>query len=131
MLNKAADAVTDRGLDAELFYCAFDPHRLEHLIVPDIGTAVITSRPPHEHEPPGAVVIDLDEGLSLTDADAKQVETARRLFADLFDQAVSALLDAQTRHLEVEALYAPAMDFDRMEELRLRIRDRILAYAGR
>lgn len=131
LLNKAADAVTDRGLDAELFFCALDPNRLEHVIIPDIGAAVITSRSPHEHEPYGATVIDLHEGLSLTDEDSNEATIARRLFGDLFDHAVAALLDAQTCHLKVEALYAPAMDFERMEELRLRVRDRILTYAGR
>lgn len=131
ILNKVADAVTDRGLDAELFFCALDPNRLEHVIIPDIGAAVITSRSPHEHEPYGATVIDLHEGLSLTDEDSNEATIARRLFDDLFDQAVVALLDAQTCHLKVEALYAPAMDFERMEELRLRVRDRILTYAGR
>lgn len=128
IVNRVVDAVTERGLDAELFYCAFEPHKLEHVIMADIGVAIITSAPPHEFSPPGATVIDLDEGLSLSEADVRHAATARQLFWDLFDHATASLLDAQRFHLEVEALYAPAMDFDGMEGLRRRIRGRIFAY---
>lgn len=130
VLDKVADAVTDRGLDVELFFCAFDPHKLEHAVITDIGVAVITSVPPHDYEPPGAVAIDLDEGLSLTKADVEHAETAQQLFWHLLDHAIACLQDAKRYHLEVEALYAPAMNFEGMEQLRRRVRDRIFSFAG-
>lgn len=131
LLHKVADTIAYMGLDAELFFCALDPTRLEHVIVPAIGAAVITSRPPHDYEPDEATIINLDEKLQLSADDAEHVAAARRSFDELFEHALAALADAQKCHLKVEALYAPAMDFDGMERLRLQIRDRILTYAVR
>lgn len=127
VLERAAAAVADLGLDAELFSCALEPERLEHLVVPELGAAVVTSRPPHDYEPPGAVVVDLNEQVARTDADAASAQ-ARRLFDELMHAALDALSEAKRCHLQVEALYAPAVDFDGVEELRQRIRDRIFAY---
>ncbi|MFS8581680.1 MAG: hypothetical protein FWJ61_02440 [Limnochordales bacterium] len=129
LLNKAADAVTDRGWDAELFFCPFDPDRLEHLVVPAAGVAVVTSRPPHEFKPAGAEIIDLDHGLSLPDPDARHAAAARRMFGNLFEHATAALAEARQHHLRLEALYRPAMDFGAVNELRGRVFEKILAHA--
>lgn len=130
LLEKVAAAVTDEGWDAELFHCALDPHTLEHVVVAGLGAAVITSRPPHDYEPHGAVVIDLDDGVTLAGGDARHAHAARRMFGNLFEHAVAALSEARRYHLEVEALYRPAMDFAGMDQLRDSILNRILAYAS-
>ncbi len=52
------------------------------------------------------------------------------MFGNLFEHAVAALSEARRYHLEVEALYRPAMDFAGMDQLRDSILNRILAYAS-
>lgn len=129
VLEKAAATVAELGLDSELFVCALEPQRLEHVVVPALGAGVVTSRPPHDFEPPGAVCFDLNETVSSA-ARAEDAARARRLFGDLMRAALEELSAAKQCHVQVEELYAPAMDFDGIEALRLPTLARILDSIG-
>lgn len=133
LMNQIADAAIGRGYDVELYHCAFEPRDIDHVLIPALDTAVISSVPPHEYVvddggEPSVQLIDLNRGLQsdASDAATPYIATARFTFWQLFRHAVSALKDAQRLHMQLESYYAPHMDFDSSEQLRQTIRDRII-----
>jgi len=104
------------------------PERLQHLLIPDADLAFVTATP--ELPWPGGYVrrIRLD-GI----ADAALVRSARprlrfamKMSAALREEAVSSLAQAKAMHDELEKLYNPYVDFDRVNRMADRIIEEIL-----
>lgn len=138
LMNQIADAAVGRGYDVELYHCAFEPRDIDHVLIPALDTAVISSVPPHEYvvdngDEPSVQLIDLNRCLQsdVSGAATPYIATARFTFWQLFRHAVSALKDAQRLHMQLESYYAPHVDFDSIEQLRQTIRDRILDMSGK
>jgi hypothetical protein len=51
-----------RGFDVEVYRCALDPRWVDHVYVPQLGVAVVSSREPHTYEPKTSDVV-VDTGL--------------------------------------------------------------------
>ncbi len=47
ILEKIKAAAVERGYDAEVFYCALNPYKIDHLVVPGLNTAFTTSNSYH------------------------------------------------------------------------------------
>lgn len=95
-----------------------DPQRLEHLLIPDLSLAFVTSTPalPYEGLPYRRIRMD-----AIADADALRLGKARlrfsrRVSAALMAEAVDALAQAKTKHDALEALYNPYVDFDQVDQ---------------
>jgi hypothetical protein len=133
LLAKIAAAVLERGYDCEGYYCAFDPVKLEHLVVPDLKVALTTAVEPHVAEPDleKTVTINLDD--CLDGAVIRKHEAAIRdnqqIIASLFAKAVDHLRQAKVAHDAMEQYYIPNMDFDAITKLGERLLERILNYA--
>lgn len=138
LMDAVARAAADRGFYTEVFHCPLDPDLVDHVIIPALGAAVVSSVPPHEYtplSPPGRqpdvhfVALDPPGGRGAPPAaepTANRIATAKRVFWQLFRHGVEALQDARTAHLDLEACYLPYVDFDGVEQVRREIRDRIL-----
>lgn len=129
LMNIVADAAAARGYSVELFHCAFDPDEVDHVIIPALGAGVISSAPPHEWR-----ADDARDRISLDNESPQQTERvtiARRTFWQLFRHAVAALHDAKTMHMQLEACYVPHVDFQALERMREKVRDRLFAVAER
>jgi hypothetical protein len=117
----------------ELFHCSLNPESLEHLVVPAIKTALITSVEPHVWSPrKDDVVIDMEQCLDLTvvERNARIVDYDRSLMQEAMDRAIFFLGQARDAHRFLESLYTPNIDFDAVKGLRERTLNRILEYAS-
>lgn len=147
LMHAVAEEAGNRGYPVELFHCAFDPDDIDHVLIPALRVGVVSSAPPHEYAPRqgttssgsgvGLQFIDLNESLGLssplrspadmhTHRDDRDAPKASHMFWQLFQHAVKALAQAKGAHMQLEACYVPHTDFTGLEQLRERIRDRII-----
>ena len=133
LLNKILTAALEKGFRCEGYYCAFDPYKIEHLIIPDLGIGFTTSVGPHCYPLNEANrVIQMDQCVapSVLTKYGKVIENETRIINDLFETAISFIASAKHLHDQMEAYYVPNMNFTAITELRQRTLERILEYAA-
>ncbi|GAA3402106.1 hypothetical protein ACFFNY_35470 [Paenibacillus hodogayensis] len=128
MLKKLAAAAAERGFDAEIFHCGFDPNSLDMVVFPEIGVAIFDSTAPHEHDPSreGDEILDMYERAMLPGTDEKyagQVSGIRTRYKDTMSQATAYLAEAKALNDELQGIHAAAVDTGEVE----RLGDRLLA----
>ncbi len=132
VLNKILTAALEKGFRCEGFYCAFDPYKLEHLIIPEIGVGFTTAVEPHCY-PLDKVnrEINMDQCVAsyILTKYGKVVENESKLINELFEAAIEFIANAKHLHDQMEEYYIPNMNFAAIAELRMRILGRILEYA--
>lgn len=124
-----------RGLDVETYYCAMCPdEKIEHLIIPAIGTAFITVNEYHDLEPweitqegPDMVLIDVSDFM-----DPVKIQEYKTLLQALHTEydillrrAVKCLEKAKDIHQSVENLYVPNMNFVEISRLREQVMEEL------
>jgi len=134
LISRVAARAVECGMDVELFHCSLNPASLEHLVIPSIGTAIITSVEPHEWKglPDSATddtVIDMEQCLNPATVRRNQdiIEYDRKLMHEAMSRAVHFLGEARRAHHFLESFYTPNIDFDAVSELREKTLQRILA----
>jgi hypothetical protein len=103
-----------------------DPNRLEHVLIPGLGLAFITSRPEMEYgkKPWRRIRVD-----AMAEPDGRgKVRFQQRMVSLLREEAVSALADAKSNHDRLEAVYNPYVDFDGVRTLAALEAGRWLSY---
>ncbi len=133
ILNKLAVAAQERGIHCEAFYCAFDPHKIEHLLIPDLDTVITTAVKPHRIDITKATsVINTGKCVDLVKTSSRSavIEADQRLMETLLEQAIKTIAQAKSVHDEIETYYIPNMDFTAIDKLRNRTMERILKYSG-
>ena len=113
-----------RGFDIECYYCPLDPeHKIEHVIIPKMNIAFVTMNEYHDIEP--WEISDLweeDKEIRLIDMNDYmnnlKIENNKELiislkeeFDILLNKAFSNLEKAKKKHLLVESMYIPNMNF--------------------
>lgn len=132
MLDLFAESALYRGYDVEGYYCPMKPAtKLEHLLVPQLGVAFVTSNrfhPIDANEIEGEVIIiDMEKAID----EAKLMgqweilEDSQSRMDELLDKAVDCLKIAKKEHDSLEGYYIPNMDFTKIEALRVELRDKI------
>lgn len=133
LLNKVLTAALEKGFRCEGFYCAFDPYKIEHLIIPNLGIGFTTAVEPHCYPLSEASrVIQMDQCVApfISTKYGKVIENDTKLINELFETAISFIARAKHLHDQMEAFYVPNMDFAAVTELRRRTLERILEYAA-
>lgn len=121
----------NRGFWAEVFHCALLPDHLEHLLLPELDVALITSTQQHSYAPAANdAVVDLD---LLVNRQAlaswpKDLAEAQVRFQAALDRAVNFLHRAKNTHDEMETYYQAHMHFDQIDARREEVLSRVLEY---
>ncbi len=131
LLAKIARASVERGLYTEVFHCAFNPVAIDHVLIPELDAAVVTSTPPHTYFAADARRIDMNTCRDDTKVrrHAGMLADQRALFDDLLQRAVSCLAQAKEEYQVLESYYVKHMDFERIAALRQKIVARIWQHA--
>lgn len=117
-----------RGWDTIACVAPEEPTRLEHLLVPGLGLAFVTSRPGMDYGKKPYRRIRLD---AMTHPESKaRLRFQTRMAALLRSEAVAALRDAKANHDRLEAVYNPYVDFDGVRALAALEAGRILSWLG-
>lgn len=133
LLHKVATAALERGYFVEMYHCALNPEKVEHVIVPEMSLALTKSIEPHLTPPRrGDRVIDMNECLNPA-VIAKHAELLREnadLYDGLLERACRFLAAAKHAHDVMEGYYVPNMNFDGVQVLWEKTLGRILDYAA-
>jgi Cdc6-like AAA superfamily ATPase len=132
LLHKVAQAALERGFFVETYFCPLHPHKVEHVVVPELGLALTKSIEPHTYIPCREDrVVDmnccLDDGI--VEKHYPYIVRAQDEFSRLFSSSIYYIGQAKQYHDALEEFYAPNMDFEGIEKLRQTIVGRTLAYA--
>jgi hypothetical protein len=132
MLELFMESAVFRGFLTEGYYCPMKPaSKLEHLLIPELGLAFVTSNQYHTITLPvkdaEIVTIDLERILNadvirskadILDGSAKKME-------ELIGMAVECLARAKQEHDGLEKYYIPNMDFMGIDKLRLELTNKL------
>lgn len=135
LLKKLAVAAEERGVDAEVYHCGFDPHSLDMVIFRELGIAIFDSTAPHEYFPSrdGDEIIDMYEILiepGTDDIYAEIIERIQTRYKNKMTEATSYLARAKTLHDDLESIYVAAMDFSIVNQIQESISEEIRDLAG-
>lgn len=118
LLKPIADAVKSAGFDAYLAYSPLCPDRLEHIIIPELSLAFITSKKysAYSGEYKRRVRLDAMIDSTLLREKKKKIAFSRKLMQSTLKEAYSALSELKLLHDDIEALYNPYVNFDAIYE---------------
>ena len=119
-----------RGFDAECYYCPMDPEeKIEHLIIPELSLAFLTTNKWHDLEPwditcedgkiKDIILIDISDYQSIYFAERQKdlLHQLSKSYAEMMQLALSAFGKAKEAHDLVEKFYIKNMDFSRVDAL--------------
>lgn len=109
-LQKIADAAASRGWDTVGCLCPEDPARLEHLLIPGLGLAFVTSKPGMQY--PGKTCRRIRLDAMAHPENRARLRFEARMTAMLRKDGIAALREAKQFHDALEAVYNPYVDFD-------------------
>ena len=113
MLTHLLSALTCSGYDVTACPSPVTPDRLEHLIVPELSLAFLSTPPGQQcHKRPYRKIrMDAMVDSELIRRNKARLRFSRKISAALIDEAVESLAQAKSKHDTLEALYNPHVDF--------------------
>lgn len=129
LLERVRVAAVDRGLYTESYYCALNPHKLEHLIIPELNVSITTRNDIHHIEREPTQVVNFDDYLDQAFLSGYQEIVRFNLeeFEKLLNKAVETIKQAKALHDELETYYIPNMNFDEVSKCRESVLRRLLS----
>lgn len=121
------------GYDVEAYHCSLVPSKLEHLLIPELGVAIVTSSEPHLYQTNSAdTVVNTTDYVNKAALSPFQEDLAeaKGRYQSAFDRAVAYIARAKANHDKLEEYYIPNMDFNKINSCREKIYQRILNYAA-
>jgi hypothetical protein len=122
MLKKLALTAAERGFDAEIYHCGFDPNSLDMIIVRELGFAIFDSTAPHEYFPdrPGDQVVDMYSGCiqpGTDEAHSAPLSALKEQYGAKMKQSIQLLAEARSLQDRLEELYAESLDSARLDRI--------------
>jgi len=133
LVQKIYQAAMVYGFDTEVFHCALDPNRIEHMIIPQLQTAIITSNTSHPYSPKADDTVlntEMFINRSAVKVYAEDLDKAQDLYGDSIKRAIGFIARAKKAHDDLESYYIPYMDFPSLNKRRDSILQRIMNYMG-
>jgi len=106
------------------------PDRLAHLLVPELELAFLTSSPALPFRSPPYRRLRLESMVEdgLLRRSRARLRFSRKVSAALTEEAVASLAQAKAMHDDLEAIYNPHVDFDRVSAFARQVGDEILSF---
>lgn len=125
-LSRIHEAAAEKGWDTIVCPSPEDPERIEHLLIPGLGLAFVTSCPGMDYGKKPYRRLRLD---AMTETEGKsRLRFQARMVALLREEAVDALKEAKRHHDALEAVYNPYVDFDGVRAQAALEAGRLLSY---
>lgn len=104
------------------------PEKLDHLIIPELSLSFITSTKEHPYAGTRYRHIRIDSMITakLTKEQKSRVSVLRKLKSDLLGDACKILRDAKAVHDEMEELYNPHINFEKLYDFASALSDEII-----
>ena len=126
ILEQFHQAAAKNGWDTIACVSPEEPARLEHLLIPGLGLAFVTSRPGMDYGKKPYRRIRLD---AMTQPEGKaRLRFQTRMAGLLREEGIASLRQAKSFHDKLEAVYNPYVDFDGVRALAAMEAGRLLSY---
>ena len=129
MLSPLLSAATAAGHEVIVCPSPLDPDRIEHLLLPELSLAFLSA--PHgliwERRPYRRIRIDAMADPELLRRYRSRLRFSGKVSSALIDESVDSLAQAKAMHDELEKLYNPHVDFERVRHTADELADRILS----
>lgn len=129
MLSPLLSGAVSGGYDVVACPDPMAPERLAHLLIPELSLAFLSCAPgtPFPLEACRRVRLDTMADGDLLRRSRPRLRFSQKVSAALVEEAVDSLAQAKAMHDELEALYNPYVDFDRVNATAQAIADEILS----
>jgi hypothetical protein len=114
ILEKIKTAAIERGFYVEAYYCALNPYKLEHLVIPALNVAFTTTNYYHSSNKNKFVSIDMQQFLNPKILACYKDDLYQNLneMNDLLSIALLTINRAKVLHDQLETYYIPNIDFE-------------------
>ncbi|MBE7065092.1 MAG: hypothetical protein E7384_04675 [Ruminococcaceae bacterium] len=123
ILDIIAERAVNCGYDTDIYYCGFDSEKAEHIVIPELNTAVVTSNEYHLYQKDNISLEILPEGFFKESVSVSRekcmdydIGYAKIRFDELLERAFRALQMAGEYHHLTEDYYIEAMDFKSLND---------------
>lgn len=119
ILEKVKAAAIERGYNVEVFYCALNPYKIDHLIIPDLNTAFTTSNVYHSSTVEKSETIDMQEYMKPEVLEHYKADIQENIeaFDNLMSVALFTIKRAKVLHDRLETYYVPNIRFGDIDQL--------------
>ena len=121
MLTHLAAGALAAGHDVIVCPSPLFPDRMEHLLIPSLSLAFVSASPYRR------IRLDAMADAELLRRNKARLKFSRKVSAALVEEAVDSLAQAKAMHDELEGLYNPHVDFDRVYQTAQAITDELTA----
>lgn len=130
LLQQIADEALRRGYFVEFFHDPFIPERIEHIFIPQLKFAMVTSNEINEKSLPGTQV-DMENfaSSSILAKYKAQIEEDKHFFYELLNIGLRNLTQAKTLRDGLEKYYIGSMDFNKANDKFNSVLDKLEAYS--
>lgn len=131
ILQYIADESVKRGFNVEILHTPLCPQNIEHLIIPELNTAILTSNEINKMSFEGeGIIYDLEDYLDKDSIgyNLSSIMDVRAIFYILLQKGLDCIKCAKSLHDDLEGFYAPNMDFTKADEIYEEVLNKIEGY---
>jgi Cdc6-like AAA superfamily ATPase len=129
VLNFIAKEALKRGLYVEYFHDPLVPERIEHIFIPDLSTAIVTSNEINNKKFEGTqIYMDNYMNTSSLNKNKEEVKVDSELFYELLNKGLKTISSAKALHDQLETYYIPNMNFKKLDEVYNKMIEKISKY---
>lgn len=130
LLQEAAKKAIMLGYDVEVYHTPLAPEMVGDIVIPELDLALTTSskfKDQYNHK------IDLDVLVNenILKKYEEELRFDKKMYHQFLDQSIYCINKAKLTHDKLESFYIPNMDFDKVNEKRMEIVERILKYKNK
>lgn len=131
LLEELLGAAVERGHDAVVCPDPMAPNRLQHLLLPDLGVAFVTGSPelPYPGKPYRRIRLDAMANQEELRRHKARIRFSRKVSGALLDEGMETLAAEKELHDELEKVYNPHVDFERVYAIASAVTEEILGFA--
>lgn len=113
ILKQVGSTAQKKGYFVEYMHDPLIPDRIEHILIPELSTCVLTTNEISKTSFTGKIYnIEDFCRADILSLNKKEIEYCSKVFYDLLEKGLSLIADAHTIHDELETFYISAMNFD-------------------
>ena len=129
VLEYLSDEALRRGHYVEIFHTPLIPEKIEHILIPDLNVAILTSNEINNLNLKGTV-IDMKDclNLSVLAKNKSEMDYDATVFYTLLNKGLATIKEAKGLHDELETSFIPNMNFSKLDVVLANVINKINEY---
>ncbi|MCM8709899.1 PRK06851 family protein [Clostridium sp. SYSU_GA19001] len=118
-----------RGYNVQFFHDPLIPERIEHIFIPELNTAVVTSNEINNRKLEGKqIYMDNYLNSNVLGKNREEIKQVSEIFYELLNKGLKIIASAKILHDQMETYYIPNMNFDKVNKISENIINKLLGY---